>query len=77
MKWTNEPPTSPGIFCWRAGKGSEVKTVVLAYTKGMTAYTPELFVVYPQNDHTPVQYARDMGGQWAIPRKGNADEMDK
>lgn len=74
MKWTNEPPTKPGYYWWKACINTEPMLVFLGYFR---SFDTQLSVIWPQGNVTGVQYANRMGGQWAIPRKGNADEMDK
>ena len=67
MTWTSETPSSPGLYYWRAGEGCAVKTVILEYVRGTTAFTKELHVTFPKSECTAVPYARYMGGQWASP----------
>ena len=74
LKWTNEPPTKPGYYLWKAYVNAEPMLVLLGYFRSLDT---QLSVIWPQGNVTGVQYANRMGGQWAIPRKGNADEMDK
>ena len=67
MKWTSETPSAPGVYYWRAGGGCAVKTVILEYVRGTTAFTKELHMTYPKSECTAVPYARFMGGEWAGP----------
>jgi len=73
VNWTSEPPTIPGYYWWKACVNTEPMFILLGYARNET----KLSVLYPYPQTTAPAYPYLMGGLWASPRKGNADDMDK